>query len=324
MTSRELMQAALRGESAPRLPCIEWATWWDKTVLRWEDEGMPRGMSGAQRKEYFGLDVDHQHWVRALPDFEEKGKPIRSMEDFTRARANFDARALFDRLRPALEETARRQQDGDIAWITFDGFFWFPRRLFGIEAHLFAFYDQPELMHEMNAFLRDFQLQLLDVVCEHFTPDFMTFGEDMSYNLGPMLSEECFDEFLLPSYRSVIPELEKRSICPIVDTDGDLTRMIPWLRRAGIRGALPLERQAGVDLSRIQRDHPGFFLLGGFDKMTMFAPDAPGAMRAEFDRILPAMRAGSYVPSVDHQTPPHVSLQNYRVYLSLLRRAVQM
>ena len=31
--------------------------------------------------------------------------------------------------------------------------------------------------------------------------DFMTFGEDMSYNNGPMLSKECFDTFLLPYYR---------------------------------------------------------------------------------------------------------------------------
>ncbi len=32
----------------------------------------------------------------------------------------------------------------------------------------------------------------------------------------------------------------------IVDTDGDVTRLVPWLMREGIR-VLPLERQAGVD-----------------------------------------------------------------------------
>ena len=34
---------------------------------------------------------------------------------------------------------------------------------------------------------------------------------------------------------------------PIVDTDGDVTRMVPWLQEVGIDGVLPLERQAGVD-----------------------------------------------------------------------------
>jgi hypothetical protein len=30
------------------------------------------------------------------------------------------------------------------------------------------------------------------------------------------------------------------------------------------------------------------------------------------------LRQGGFVPSVDHQTPPGVSLENYRCYLKLL------
>jgi len=40
-------------------------------------------------------------------------------------------------------------------------------------------------------------------------------------------------------------------------------------------------------------------------------------MRAEFERLLPVMRKGGFLPSVDHQTPPEVSLENYRTYLRL-------
>jgi hypothetical protein len=43
------------------------------------------------------------------------------------------------------------------------------------------------------------------------------------------------------------------------------------------------------------------------------------AMRAEFERLLPLMKRGGFVPSVDHQTPPGVSLEEYRVYLRLLQ-----
>jgi len=31
------------------------------------------------------------------------------------------------------------------------------------------------------------------------------------------------------------------------------------------------------------------------------------------------MREGGFIPSVDHQTPPGVSLAEYRIYLALLR-----
>jgi uroporphyrinogen-III decarboxylase len=144
----------------------------------------------------------------------------------------------------------------------------------------------------------------------------MTFAEDMSYNNGPMLSRECFDEFLLPYYRIVVPELKRRGILPMVDSDGDVTDLIGWLEEAGVEGLLPLERMAGVDVARIRREHPRFRMIGAFDKTVM--KDGEPAMRREFERLLPTMRTGGFIPSVDHQTPPDVPLATYRVYVRLL------
>ena len=42
------------------------------------------------------------------------------------------------------------------------------------------------------------------------------------------------------------------------------------------------------------------------------------AMKAEFDRLLPTMNKGGFIPSVDHQTPPGVSFEQYKEYLQLL------
>ena len=42
-------------------------------------------------------------------------------------------------------------------------------------------------------------------------------------------------------------------------------------------------------------------------------------MRKEFERLLPVMARGGYIPGVDHQTPPEVSIANYRLYINLLR-----
>ena len=63
--------------------------------------------------------------------------------------------------------------------------------------------------------------------------------------------------------------------------------------------------------------YPEFLFIGGFDKMTM--PRGEEAMRAEFERLLPAMRSGGFVPSCDHQTPPSVSLENYHIYVRLMK-----
>jgi hypothetical protein len=42
------------------------------------------------------------------------------------------------------------------------------------------------------------------------------------------------------------------------------------------------------------------------------------AMRTEFEQLRPLMRTGGFLPAVDHQTPPGVSLAEYRLYLRLL------
>ncbi len=42
-------------------------------------------------------------------------------------------------------------------------------------------------------------------------------------------------------------------------------------------------------------------------------------MRDEFERLLPAMKTGGFIPSVDHQTPPDCPLERYHVYVHMLR-----
>jgi hypothetical protein len=97
--------------------------------------------------------------------------------------------------------------------------------------------------------------------------------------------------------------------------DGMLEDMIPWLLTAGMDGIYPLERQSGVDVARIRKNYPRLLMMGGYDKMVMNKGEV--AMRAEFERLLPVMRTGGFIPSVDHQTPPGVSLENYRIYTRL-------
>ncbi len=205
-----------------------------------------------------------------------------------------------------------------MVWISMDGFFWFPRTLLGIEGHLYAFYDYPDLIKEMNEDLLAFHLRVLDQFCEICVPDFMTFGEDMSYNHGPMLSKELFDEFMAPYYRRIVPALVERGIVPFVDTDGDVTEPMDWFMEVGVQGFLPLERMAGVDIAELRKRHPEVKMIGAFDKTTMHLGEE--RMRQEFERLLPVMKQGGYIPSVDHQTPPAVSIEDYRLYVRLLRQ----
>ena len=105
---------------------------------------------------------------------------------------------------------------------------------------------------------------------------------------------------------------------PFIDTDGDITLLVPWFAELGVDGFLPLERQAGVDGMRLRQRYPRLRMIGHFDKMTMNKGQA--AMQAEFERLTPLMKTGGFIPSVDHQTPPGVSLEDYQIFLRLLKK----
>jgi hypothetical protein len=43
------------------------------------------------------------------------------------------------------------------------------------------------------------------------------------------------------------------------------------------------------------------------------------AMRKEFERLVPAAAKGGFLISCDHQTPPGVSYEDYKLYIRLFR-----
>ncbi len=321
MTTRERLNHIFNFEPIDRLPVVEWAPFWDLTLDRWREEGLPV-MPIPETVRYFGSEYFKQFWFAHrtddCPHPAFHGAPIlKNPDDYSAFKRYLFPEDVVSRVREdALAIKSEYERGETPVWITLEGFFWFPRTLFGIEEHLVSFYDCPEVYHEICRDLVAFHLRVIEEFCSIMTPDFMTFAEDMSYNQGPMLSKPLFDEFLLPYYRMVIPELKKRGTKVFADTDGNLHDMIPWLIEAGFDGVLPLERQAGVDVSFIREHYPRFLMLGGFDKMCL--KHGEQAIRAELERLLPVMRSGGYVPAMDHQTPPDCSLLNYKIYMRLL------
>ncbi len=327
MNTRERFKAIMNFQTFDRFPMLEWAGWWGQTIDRWHSEGLPKDLTDRYEIcRHFGLDIYKQDWFgvcnSGCPQPAAHGSGIVVDE------------ADYERILPCLypknpvdvekwRRWAEEQRRGEVVlWFSVDGFFWFPRKLLGIERHLYAFYDQRELMHRINSDLAEWIMLVIDQVSAICTPDFMTFGEDMSYNNGPMLSKEMFDEFLRPYYDRVIPTLRKKGIIPIIDSDGDISVPAYWFEEAGLEGILPLERQAGVDIAALRADHPSMKFIGHFDKMTM--NKGPERMRREFERLLPTTAKGGFIPGCDHQTPPGVSYEDYKTYLKLCREYAEM
>lgn len=327
MNHVERFRALMEFQPVDRFPRWEWAMWWDETIRRWKNEGLPGSLESVfDILHYFDLDPYQQFWFSttdptiAAVQHHIEGI-VSNMDDYLKVREH-----LFPDHSAAIESMipwAKRQNRGEaVVWITLEGCFWFPRTLMGFTKVSLAFYDQPELIHKINQDLTEFNLKIIDRVQKVCPPTFVTIAEDMSYNHGPMISEKMFDEFIAPYYRKIVPRLREMPSHVFVDTDGDVTLLVPWLLREGIHGVLPLERQAGVDGLLLRKQFPSLRMIGHYDKMVM--PRGETAMREEFGRLVPLIRQGGFIPSVDHQTPPGVSLAQYRLFLKLLKEYTEI
>ena len=331
MTASERFGNFMRGKPVDRLPVVEWAPWWNLTIDRWHTEGLPgelKRLPGQPRsvldiQRYFGLDgcVQTYFFTRSHESPQPKSHGagiVKNEEDYHRFKPTFYKPPSLYMPKEHIDWLKKTRAEGDVIhFFSVEGFFWMPREMFGIEDHLYSFYDYPELLHEMCSDHAEWVREVCEYVGNNFKFDFMSFAEDMSYNNGPMLGKDVFDEFLLPYYKRTVPLLKQLDIPVYIDSDGDITKAVDWYAEAGADGMFPLERQAGVDVGVYLEMQPKMYFLGHFDKMCMKKGEA--AMRAEFERLLPSMRSGRLLPSVDHQTPPDVSIDNYRIYVRLLK-----
>jgi hypothetical protein len=328
MKAHERLRSLIRGNGFDRLPMIEWTPWWEPTLERWRGEGLPGNLDCRGIQLYLGLDACVRSWVQArtreTPNAPRRGLGILNREtgygDIEKTLYPEPSGYFSPEYLGWLKKT--REEGNTIHGLTLEGFFWFPREILGIERHLLSFYDEPDLLSEICARYLSWLEKALEYIGNTFQFDFMTFAEDMSYKNGPMIGKGIFDEYLAPYYRRIIPLVKKLDIPVFIDSDGDITLALEWYAEVGTEGMLPLERQAGADAALYVEKKPWLTFIGNFDKTCMkFGEEA---MRKEFERLLPVCKKGNLIPSVDHKTPPDVSLENYRIYMDLFKEYAAM
>lgn len=201
------------------------------------------------------------------------------------------------------------------------GFFWCPRDLMGIEQHLIGYYDCPDLIRDINRFQLDVYKEQLQGILDIIQPSTLFFEEDLSGRTGPMISPDCFDEFITPCYREIIPFLKDRGVGEVMlDTDGDFTALIPRFNNAGLDGVLPVDVNAGVDIVEVRKHYPDLKFWGGFNKLKII--EGPDAIEEEFRRLEPVIRQGGCIVCTDHQAAPHTPLYHYRYFVRRLREVM--
>jgi len=351
MTPREAFRAMMNFERPDRLCQFEWG-YWPEVVDRWRTEGLPHdtepwdhcGITHYFRPPieiYFrppferqvleedetsvvvrtemGITCRESKTSLRLPQFLKH--PVANRDDFEaikerldpkapgRYPANWDEWAKAAPTFPHILCLGRRE----------NGFFGWLRELMGLEGLLFAYFEQPDLIHEICRYHVTYLQTLYARALRDVDFDFIFMWEDMAFKNGPLISPAFVRTFMLPYYREMIDYYRQMGAKLILqDSDGDMTQLIPLFHEAGVDGMLPFEVAAGMDVVKIREAFPRLRILGGIDKRALYG--TTDAIDRELEAKLPAMfRTSGYIPTLDHHAPPEVSYDNFRHYLRRCR-----
>lgn len=202
------------------------------------------------------------------------------------------------------------------------GFYGTPRSLLGEEKVLTTFYDDPELILDMNDHLANLWIAIYGEIFQQIKPDLALIWEDMCYKTGPLISPAMFRRYMLPYYQRLTSFLRDSGVEVIlVDTDGDLSKLTSLFIEGGVTGIYPWEVNAGMDVVEVRKAYPRLQMLGGIDK-TQLALGTEQIDRELARRVPSLLPQGGYIPYVDHLVPPDVSWENFVYYRQRLAELV--
>lgn len=351
MTTRERVLNVFAGNRPDRLPNVEFG-YWDKTLERWHAEGLPVDIaSDAAAERYFQLEgttifaevpvinglhpkfprtVLEEHAGRSII-LDEEGNTcevftehssmprylkygLRTREDWERLKAERLDPDAPGRIGDLQKTVADAQTSGMPIFLHAGSLYGWLRNWMGVEEFSYAVMSEKEWVDEMMEHLTLLTMSLLERVLPQVQVDLGWWWEDMCYNRGPLMSPALFRELMVPRYKRIVAVFRRYGVnTQILDCDGSIHQLVPHWLEAGINCMFPLE-VAHTDAAQLRREYGDqLLLLGGVDKLALI--HGKEAIDREIARLEPLVRAGRFIPCVDHRVPADVSLENYRYYL---------
>ena len=356
LTSRERFLKVFHFQEVDHVPDCEFG-YWVNTIERWHKEGLPLWVTNDHLADMFfgfeerevvpvhipfrsfktevlseddrvevvrdGSGVVQKRWKQgvsnSIPSYIEF--PVKDRDTWESYRERFDLDGIsypgnWDELKERWE--SRTNPLG----VTGGGFFGWVRSMMGVKATVRTFYSDPDLIREMFDLRAEMMLRSLEKPLKELDLDFSNWWEDMCYNSGPLISPKLFEEFMVPQYKKITSALTEHGVdINILDSDGDITKLVPLWLEGGINCMFPLEIRGGTDPVQLRETYGRrVLLLGGVDKVPLARNYK--SIDAEIERVKPLIDTGGFVPHVDHRVPADVSYKNYLYYVKKKKQMI--
>lgn len=242
--------------------------------------------------------------------------PVKNMDDWLKLKPFYAfSEARFGK---NWEETARRHLEaGRVVSVGIPGGFDEPRQLMGVEMLGIAYYEQPELVHDILKTIGDTAHKVFDRVSATVQIDLLSVHEDMAGKTGPLAGPKQVSEFIKPYYRRIWDMLADRGARLFdQDSDGNMNAVIPAFLDAGLNCMHPMEPAADMDIVKIREKYgTKLAFYGGIDKHVIRRSKEEIVAELEY-KIPPMIATGGCVLALDHRIPNGTPLENYRFYVN--------
>ncbi len=240
--------------------------------------------------------------------------PVRDFDDWREIKPHYEfSEARFG---ANWEQVAREHlQAGRVLTVSIPGGFDEPRQLMGEEGLCIAYYEQPDLIHDILDTIGETACRVLDRVSAAVQIDMLAVHEDMAGKSGSLAGPKQITEFIKPYYRRVWDTLQDRGARLFLqDSDGNMNGVIDAFLDAGLNFMHPMEPAAGMDIVKVREQYGARLAIeGGLDKHVL--REGEDAIVAELEyKIPPLVATGGCVLGLDHRIPNGTSLEAYRFY----------
>jgi uroporphyrinogen decarboxylase len=192
----------------------------------------------------------------------------------------------------------------------------------GFENAAVMIYEEPQLVEEIYEHITWFITSQMETVFSRRIPDVVILTEEGCFKGGPFMSPDMYRELVCPKIRRIADVCIKAGVPFVfVESEGDVTSLVPLWMEAGINGVMPLDVTAGTDPVAIRKQYPDLALIGGIDRTALTA--GRERIRHEIEnRARVLFLKGKCIPSVDGHgaVREDVSFDNIRFYAECLHR----
>ena len=247
--------------------------------------------------------------------------PVKTREDWEEYKQHFQA-STPGRIAEDWEETVvpgLNAEQNPVGLCFFPFFFRLCFYSMGMERFLTAFYEEPDLMHDIFSYWSSYAIEIIRPVLGAVELDYAMFAEDLAAKNGPLISPWIYEEFWYP-YQDPIIELLREHNVPVICqwSAGQFEVLVESMMEHGFNATWPLEAIAGMDASTLRQRHGrGLLMAGNIPKEAVIA--GPEAIDKEIERLLPLIREGGFLPALDDMASPDMPFSHYRHMIEKLQ-----